>query len=177
MLDSFQPGPNFGKFKGAVGSSMGFKSAAQPALGAFNRFDPADIGGRFGSFDFTFPSSRLKLGPAMGTKEPLGGPSATLPSFNELMRGSASLRLNSSGSLGRHSYQNPFKPTGNLGEPGLPSASALFTSSDLGNGVFLSAGTGYGIRSTAGAPAASVGNSATGGPKHSGSAVNFKLSF
>jgi hypothetical protein len=177
MLDPFQPGPNFGIFKGAIDRGMGFKSVGRLAIGAFNRFHPEDIGRRFGSLDLTFPSSSLKSGSAIRVKEPFGRASATLPSFNELIRRNSSPSLKSSMGARRLSYQDTFEPIGKAGEPGLPSASALFTSPDFGNGVFLSAGTGYGIRPTAGAPAASIGNSAPGGPKHSGTAVNLKLSF
>jgi len=46
----------------------------------------------------------------------------------------------------------------------------------LGNGMFLSAGTGYG-HSTAGAPAAGLGSSTSGDAKHSGPSVAVKLSF
>jgi hypothetical protein len=103
--------------------------------------------------------------------------SAAPPSFNQLMRGNSGLRLNSNFGAQRFSSQNTFRPIGNFGDPGLPSASALFTSSDLGNGVFLSSGTGYGNHSTAGAPAASLGNGTSGGQKHSGASLALKLSF
>jgi hypothetical protein len=53
------------------------------------------------------------------------------------------------------------------------SGSATFGTSSLGNGMFLSAGSSYGMRSTAG----SAGSAAPGGPKHSSSTVGLKLTF
>jgi hypothetical protein len=91
----------------------------------------------------------------------------------------------------RHGYAVPFDaPAGTLrfAYPGAltpgswpaealrPANSMLFTSSDLGNGVFLSAGTGFGRSSNAGAPAATLGSS-PGAVKHSGTSVAIKLSF
>jgi hypothetical protein len=193
MLDPFQPGPNFGKFpitasvgSGFTGSARSFAMGRQGkasfevgprAVGGFNRLDPAEMSSSFGNLTSAFQPSNFKSDLSIGPSGHLGGTSTALPSFNDLVRGSSSLHMNSS--LGKLSLadKDAFRPLGNLGDPGLPSASALFTSSDLGNGVFLSAGTGYGSRSVPGAPAASIGNSASGGAKHSGTAVNLKLSF
>ncbi len=86
---------------------------------------------------------------------------SALPSLNQLMRGSFNLPFSSSSGLPssslRFTYQDTLRSGGVFGDPVHPNSSAMFTTSDLGNGVFLSAGTGYGIRSTAGAPAASLG--------------------
>jgi hypothetical protein len=56
-----------------------------------------------------------------------------------------------------------------VGNSGTGSGSATFGTSNLGNGMFLSAGTSFGSRSTAGAVA--------GGPKHSGPSVGLRLTF
>jgi hypothetical protein len=193
MLDPFQPGPNFGKFPVTASGGTGFTGSAtsfamgrqgrgrfdygpQP-MGGFNRFDSAGMGTRFGIVTPAFPASNLKPDLSIGPTGRLGAASATLPSLNDLVRGSSSLHMNSSFGSQRFAYKDAFRPIGNLGDLGLPSSSALFTSSDLGNGVFLSAGTGYGSRSAAGAPAASIGNGTSGAAKHSGTAVNLKLSF
>jgi hypothetical protein len=193
MLDPFQPGPNFGKFpltasvgSGFTGSAGSFALGRQSkasfevgprAVGGFNRPGPAEMGSSFGSLTSAFQPNNSKSDLSIGLTQHLGAASTALPSFNELVRGSSSLHMNSP--LGKLSLadKDRFRPIGNLGDPGLPSASALFTSSDLGNGVFLSAGTGYGSRSVPGAPAASIGNSASSGAKHSGTALNLKLSF
>jgi hypothetical protein len=105
-----------------------------------------------------------------------GSASLALPSLNQLMRGSDNLHLNNSSSNFRLSYQDALEPGGSFSDLGRTSASAMFTSSDLGNGVFLSAGTTYGSR-MAGAPAATIGNGSAGGPKHPGPGVALKLSF
>jgi hypothetical protein len=55
-------------------------------------------------------------------------------------------------------------------------ASAMFTTSDLGNGMFLSAGTSFG-RTGAGAPAAGLSSNLSGDGKHSGPSLAIKLSF
>jgi hypothetical protein len=93
------------------------------------------------------------------------------------MRGSFNLPFSSSSSGYRFTYRDALRPSGTLGDLGHPTASAIFTTSDLGNGVFLSAGTGYGARSMAGAPAAGLGNGTAGEHKPSGPSVNLRLSF
>jgi hypothetical protein len=195
MLDPFQPGPNFGKFPvtadgmGFTGTAGGFTmgrpgkgslNGGAQVMGSFNRFDSEGMGASFGTPylvfpDPAFPAVSLKSDLVIASKGTFGPNSAVLPSFNQLMRGSSNLPRSSSFGNLKLSYQDTLRPLGNLGNPALPSGSALFTSSDLGNGVFLSAGTGYGSHSIAGAPAASVG--ASNGPKRSGTAVNLKLSF
>jgi len=156
-MDTFQPTPNFGNFNGSS---------------EFNPFGGSAIDGRQGSFGPPFPAS---YGPTRIAGGPFGSAPAAQPSLNQMMRRSFSLPFSSSSSSFHFSYLDTLRPGGTLGDLGHPTAAAMFTTSDLGNGVFLSAGTGYGIRSTAGAPAASLGNE--GGPKHSGTAVNVKLSF
>jgi len=92
------------------------------------------------------------------------------------LRGSFSLPSSTSLGTFRLSYQDALRPGVNFGDLTRPSTGLVFSTSDLGNGVFLSAGTGYG-HSTAGAPAASLGNSTSGEPKHFGPSVALKLSF
>lgn len=111
-----------------------------------------------------------------GVLNPFGPAPVTLPSLNQLLHGSFVMPLSSTSSAFRFSYQDALRPGGSLSNLDRPSGSILFTSSDLGNGVFFSAGTGYGTRSTPGAPPTTFGIS-TPGAKHSGSAVNLKLSF
>jgi hypothetical protein len=93
------------------------------------------------------------------------------------MRGSLNPPLSSSYGAFRLTYRDMFGPGGNTSDPGRPSGSAMFTTTDLGNGMFLSAGPTSGSRSMAGAPAASIGNSSAGGQKHSGPSVALKLTF
>jgi len=177
MLDPFEPGPNFGNFSGSPGGN-GFNgtggfgagrqgSVGSNSLGGANPFGGARMGGRNNSGSGPlFPSGG-------GGSASFSGAPLALPSLNQLMRGSVKLPLNSSSSTFRLSYQDTFRPGGDLGRP---SASAMFSSSDLGNGVFLSAGTTYGSH-MAGAPAATLGNGTSGGPKRPGPGVALKLSF
>jgi hypothetical protein len=192
-LDQFQTGRNFGKYTGTAGGGMGFNGDAgvfaidregkgsfgveKLAPGGFNRFAPGSTVGNSGGLAPLFPMGSFKRDLSTGADVHFGPNSAALPSLNQIMRGNSILPLNPSFGALKPSYQNTFRPIGNPADLGLTSTSTLFTSPDLGNGVFLSAGTGYGSRSMAGAPAASIGNSVPGGPKHSGTAVNLKLSF
>ena len=139
-----------------------------------NPFGSAGMGGRQGNAAPLFPTSD---GPTRGIGGPFGTAPYALPSLNEVLRGSYNLPLNSSTSTFKLSYQDMFKPGAPLSDLGRPSASAMFSTSDLGNGMFLSAGTTYGSHSMAGAPAASIGNGAEAGSKHSGPSVAVKLSF
>jgi len=138
-----------------------------------NSFQPASV------FSIYAGSTSSRIGFDGGAARQFDSAPLALPSLNQLMRGSFNLPFSSSSGLPssslRFTYQDTLRSGGVFGDPVHPNSSAMFTTSDLGNGVFLSAGTGYGIRSTAGAPAASLGNES--GPKHSGTAVNLKLSF
>jgi len=107
---------------------------------------------------------------------PFGSAPPGVPSFNQMMRGSYNMPLNSSTSTFKFSYQDMLRPGGNLGDLARPSASLMFSTSDLGNGMFFSAGTSYG-HSIAGAPAAGLGSNASPEGKHSGPALALKLSF
>ncbi len=174
MLDPFEPGPNFGNFAGSPGGGNGLNgtrtyTGRQGTVG-FNRFGGTGMGG----------DGNGRTGPLFlyggGANGYFGSASLALPSLNQLMRGSDNLHLNNSSSNFRLSYQDALEPGGSFSDLGRTSASAMFTSSDLGNGVFLSAGTTYGSR-MAGAPAATIGNGSAGGPKHPGPGVALKLSF
>jgi hypothetical protein len=100
----------------------------------------------------------------------LAPPSLAPLSLADLMRGT-----NAASGVG-FQRQGALLPGGSFGELPRPSAATLFGTSDLGNGMIFSAGTNFGSHA-AGAPAATLGNSNTGAPKHGGPAVALKLSF
>ena len=172
MLDPFEPGPNFGNFPGSTDRSGGvdaggFSGRRQRSVG-FNQ-----MGGRQSGVSPLFP----QYGGMTGTT---GGPLSLVPlgvpSFNQMMRGSYNMPLNSSTSSFKFSYQDMLRPGGNLGDLARPSASLMFSTSDLGNGMFFSAGTSYG-HSAAGTPAAGLGSNTSPEGKHSGPSLALKLSF
>jgi len=167
MLDPFQPGPNFGNF------SRSFSRSTESP----NRFAGAAIGGHQDRFGSTFEiggGSPHGLANVGDRAHPAS--SIALPSFEALMRGNRTQPINPS--LGAFRLSNREMPRlgGNAVDFAQPLGSSTIINSDLGNGVLFSAGTGNGTHSAAGAPAASVGNG-TPGTKHSGAAVNLKLSF
>ena len=180
MMDPFQPSPNFGNYAGSASSGIGFNGGGagfgggRQSLGGFNQMGGSAMGGRQGNFPPLFPATD---GPTRSAGGPFGTAPVELPSLNQLMRGSFNLPFSSSSSSFRFSYMDALRPGGALSDVGHPTASAMFTTSDLGNGVFLSAGTGYGTRSTAGASAAGIGTGPAGDHKQSGPSVNLKLSF
>lgn len=171
LISPFQPAANFGNLAGSPGSALDFNNAnrfgtaRQPTIG-FNQINSFNIGGRQSNLPTLYPTSSV-------TGSPFGA--TPLLSLNQLMHGAANLQLNSSSAF-RFQYSSMLTPSDNLNGFARPYNSVLFTSSDLGNGVFLSAGTYNGSHSMAGAAAASPGNG-TGAPKHSGSGVAIKLSF
>jgi len=164
MLDPFQHGPNFGNFTGNAGT--------------FNRFGGTGMRGRqdnFGSgFQFGGSDRRSR---SSGEDSTSSAFRYALPSFNAMMRTNRGQPLSPFLGTFKLSYPELLGPRGNAGDPGFISGSTLFSSSDLGNGVFFSAGTGSGSHSAAGAPAASLGSGTAGGQKHSSPLVNLKLSF
>jgi len=184
--DSYQPPAGFYNPNGVEGISIGLTPAAgiTPGIVAgrqfsagFAPFSGAGLSGRPGNIAPPFSAGDGPMrGAGGGSLNPFGVAPATLPSLNQLMRGSFVMPLSSSPNAFRFSYQDALRPNGSLSDLGRPSGSIVFTSSDLGNGVFFSAGTGYGSRSTAGAPPAAFGTSPPGA-KHSGPALNLKLSF
>jgi hypothetical protein len=186
--DSFRPNSGFGNLNGVDPSNVGLNFASGTAIG--HPFS----GGRnpFGGAGFTHPGFGVRSvnaaplfprgngpmnGAAGGALNPFGIAPVGLPSLNQLLRGNLAMPLSSSSSAFRFSYQNALRPGGSLSELGRPSGSILFRSSDLGNGIFFSAGTGYGSRTSPDAPSSSSGWTNTPGAKHSGPAVNLKLSF
>jgi hypothetical protein len=173
FINPFQAPVNFGDPSRARASALrfdvpsSFGSGRQTADG-FNQFNSFTMGIRPGRPGTLFSSSSMALSP-FGT--------TPLPSLNQLMHGTFNLPLSpSSSSALRFQYSAMLTPAGSLTDLARPYGSVLFTTSDLGNGMFLSAGTYNSGHSMAGAPAASLGNG-TGAPKHSASGVAIKLSF
>jgi hypothetical protein len=170
FIDPSQSRASFGGFAGFTGGDLGFNGAggfgtARQGTNGLNQFGSFNLGGHQGSPASLFP--------------PSSGPFGATPQLplNQLMRGSFNLPLNSPASSAfRFQYSSTLMPGGNLNDLARPYGSVVFTTSDLGNGVFLSAGTSNGSHSMAGAPAASFGND-TSAPKHSASGVAIKLSF
>jgi hypothetical protein len=166
----FQPTANFGAL-GAWDSAVRFDGtssfgSARHATIGFNQFSSFTMGDRESH-------SATMILPSSMTGGPFGA--APQPNLSQLMRGTFNMPLSSS-STSRFQYSNMLAPGGNLNDFTHPYGSALFTTSDLGNGVFLSAGTYNGGHSMAGAPTTPSGNG-TGAPKHPGSGVAIKLSF
>jgi hypothetical protein len=172
-LDPFQPRHSFGSFSGATGSGMDFSEAGGFGMGrqGSGSFYPI-----VGSGPSGHSNSLAPLFPAGSAFSPIGVAPLALPSFNQLMRGSFGLPLNSAQSSFRLTYQDAIRPGVNFGDLARPNTSLIFSTTDLGNGMFLTAGTGFG-HSTAGAPAAGLGSSTSGDAKHSGPSVAVKLSF
>jgi len=184
MLDPFQPGPNFGNFSGSDGDGMGGMGSGgfgsgRHGSGGFNPMSGAmgnsgmSMGGRLGGGP-VFPDSGLTPG---SSKMLYGSAPLSLPTLNQLLRGSMRMPLSSSTSSLRFTYQDALRPGASFGDLAHPSASLMFSTSDLGNGVFFSAGTGYGRSALAGAPAAGLGSNTSPEGKHSGPSLNLKLSF
>jgi hypothetical protein len=167
MVDPFEPGPNFGNFSGSSGgmgfNGGGFGGGRQGMVG----FNP--MGGRQGSGGPLFPNGSGTGGGTNGLFDPAP---VGLPSLNQLMRASFNLPLSSSMSNVRFTYQDGLRSSGLA----RPSGSMMFSTSDLGNGVFFSAGTSYG-RSMAGAPPGGLGSNASAGGRRPGPSVALKLSF
>lgn len=150
----YQPADPFGR------GSAGFRQWNSSAL---NSFHPRTS---FGSFS----------GSAGSAFSPFARAPLALPPLNQLMRGNFSLPSGPTFGAFRLAYQDALKPAASFGDLARPNNSLMFSTSDLGNGVFLSAGTGFG-HSAAGAPAATLGSSTSGEVKHSGPSVALKLSF
>jgi len=172
-LYSLQPRASFDSFSGSSGSAMGFSRAGGFGMGlqgswGSNPFAGFGMGGR--------QSGAAPLFPAGSAFSPYGAAPLALPSLNQFLRGSFSLPFDSAPGSFRLSYRDPLRPGVNFGDLARPSTSLMFSTPDLGNGVFLSAGTGL-RHSVAGAPAAGLGSSSSGDAKHSGPSVAVKLSF
>ena len=195
MLDPFQPGPNFGNFSGSDGGGMGGMGSGgfgsgRHGSGGFNQMSGANtegmgmggmsmsgpgMGGRRGSGGGpVFPDSGVTPG---SSKMLYGSTPLSLPTLNQLLRGSMRMPLSSSTGSLRFTYQDTLRSGASLGDLARPATSLMFTTSDLGNGVFFSAGTGYGRSALAGAPAAGLSSNTSPEGKHSGPSLNLKLSF
>jgi hypothetical protein len=179
MLDPFQPGPNFGNFSGNPASGPGFGRRSPGGAGQMgdSGINGAAMGnsgmrGRQNSASPVFPASD---GPVWGTSG-LNGALPAVPSFNQLLRGRYTVPLNSVNSRLQFNFQDQLHPGQNMNQLSHAVATGMFTTSDLGNGMFLSAGTSYG-RIGAGAPAAGLGTNQSGDLKHSGPSLAIKLSF
>jgi len=102
------------------------------------------------------------------------------PNFNQMMRASFSLPLSSSIGTFKLTFRDAMGAGGNGpgGGLGQGTAGGMFSTTNLGNGVFFSAGTNIGKGTMAGTPPGGFGsNSGTTGPKASRPAVTLKLSF
>jgi hypothetical protein len=169
-IDPFRLGTNFVNLPGSTSRAWDFDGqgtlgAAHHGATGFNQFGSFNMSGHQGNPASLFPVPSAPLG------------ATPQPSLSQLMSGTFNLPLNSpSNSALRFQYSGVLMPAANLSDLARPYGSTLFTSSDLGNGVFLSAGTYNSSHSMAGAPAASLGNG-TGAPKHSASGVAINLSF
>jgi hypothetical protein len=172
----FQLGPVLGSLSGSAGINTGFiGNAGAFGSSSFGSPQPGRVTNSFGT---------LTMGERTGIAAPsfslndagFAQADLTLPSLNQVLHGSYSPHLNASASSLKFSYRDVYTPGTSFTDVARPPASAMFSTSDLGNGVFLSAGTGFGSHSMAGAPAASIANG-TAGPKHSGPSVALKLSF
>jgi hypothetical protein len=158
----------FGDF--AIGG-IGLTEIGRQQGGGFDQFSGRGLGGS----QVNFPS----LFPAAGTlprSQTSGIALGTLPKFDARISSAFALPLNSGADTFRLSYRDMLGDGKNamVGNSETGSGSAIFGTSNLGNGVFLSAGSSVGSRSAGGSAA---GNSALTGQKHSGPSVGLKLSF
>jgi hypothetical protein len=176
FINPFQPAASFGNLPGSMGTlpfnRVGSLGTTRQGASGFNQLGSFGMGRGQGNPGILFQPSSVT--------GPFG--IAPQPSLNQLMRGSFNLPFgsfssgSSASSAFRFQYSSVLTSAGNLNDLAHPNSSALFTSSDLGGGVFLSAGTYNSGHSTAGVPIMPAG-SGTGAPKHSASGVAIKLSF
>jgi len=181
LLDPYQPAAASGNFGGSAAGSIGFMGTLRQSGGGFNRFGGVGWGGPPQDLPALFPSNgNFPRNLASGTNGTAGGDRGTLPRFDTGldtgMGNSLNLPFNSYVGAFRPSYRDLFgegmnSMGGNLGKG---SASTMFSTSNLGNGMFLSAGSSFGRRSAAGpAPSAAL----PAGQKHLGPSVGLKLTF
>jgi len=159
------PAPSPGYFQ----SYRGFQSVGADFIGSGRT---AGRTARFGGASPVGITGTARFGSLGSTP----GPSAS-PNFNQMMRAKIALRFSSSIGTFKLGYRDVFVPGaygtgGNFGEG---SPGGFFTTTNLGNGVFFSAGTNVGKRPMAGTPPG--GNIGAAGPKPSRPAVALKLSF
>jgi hypothetical protein len=160
------PAPGyFQSYRSARSGEAAFMSAGRP-VGGNNRFGggrPVGITGTAG-FGFQGDSS---------------GPIA-LPNFNQMMRANIAVPFASPVGTFKLTYRNVLIPgvSGAGGNSGQGTTGAMFSTTNLGNGMFFSAGTNIGRGSMAGTPPGGFGsNAGNTGPKPSRPAVTLKLSF
>ena len=147
----------FQSYRGFQGGGREFMGSGQPASGN-NRLSGAGLAGIEGTAGFGFQGSGLKPGAS--------------PNFNQMMRTNLALPFASSVGTFKLTYRDMLVPGANVGQG---ATGVLFTTTNLGNGVFFSAGTNLGKGSMAGTPPG--GNAGANGPKPSRPAVALKLSF
>ena len=158
-------------FGGSMASSIGFTGIGHQRGGGFDQFAGRGLGGPQMNFPSLHPGTRILL-----RNQADGTASGTLPMFDARITSSFSLPFNFAVGAFRPSYREMLGDGryATSGSFGADRGSAMFGASNLGNGVFLSAGTSYSRRSIAGAAA---GNSMAGGQKHLGPSVGLRLTF
>jgi hypothetical protein len=166
LQEPSQPWIGTAKFGGSAMGSIGFTGFGRQKGGGFDQFAGRGLGGPQQKFPSLFPGVGI-----LPRNQPSGTASGTLPRFDARVASSLTSPFNSAVGTFRLSYREMFSDSRNAmgGNSGASSGSATFGTSNLGNGMFLSAGTSFGSRSTAGALA--------GGPKHSGPSVGLRLTF
>jgi len=173
-LEPSQPWIGIDRFGGSASGSIGFTGIGRQQGSGFNNFSRGGLGSPEGNLTSLFPATgTFPRAQAFGTVQ---GMSGMLPRLDTRVAGSVTLPFNSSVGTLRMSYREMFGDGRNAIGTNFAtgSGSATFGTSNLGNGMFLSAGTSYNSRSTAGS---TVGSAALGGQKHSGPSVGLKLSF
>lgn len=192
MQNVLLPSYPFGLFVAPTAGGTGFNSAGgfgsgrmgagsfadhQPAPRAFNPLGSTGIGRRQPSISPLYSPRNASAHGLPGGYTGFAVSPGALTSLNQMLRGSFNLPLNSSAGSFRFTYQNVLRPGVSLAGLDHPSASLMFSTSGLGNGMVFSAGTSYGSHSLPSTPAANLGAVPAADPKHSGPTVNLKLSF
>lgn len=154
------------KFGGSATGSIGFSGFGRQKGGGFDQFTGRGLGATQRRFPPLFPGTSVLPSNQSGGTAP-----GTLPRFDARVASSFTSPFNSAAGAFRLSSREMFGDSRNTrgGNFGTGSGSATFGTSNLGNGMFLSAGTSFGSRSAAGAVA--------GGPKRSGPSVGLRLTF
>lgn len=178
LSGAFLPGIGPVDSRNLFSAPAGFFGGLQPAgLTPIGVTGPGTHKGGFATF-VMFPASANQPNCISGLAT---GPSGALPDtvFPPSLRLCGSAKLPASSPFGalrpspRDTFSFGSSTSGN--EFGRASTSAIFTTPDLGGGIFLSAGTGFGGR-PAGTPFAPFGNGLPG-PKRPGPSVAIRLSF
>lgn len=166
LQEPSQPGIGIGMFGGSAAGSIGFTGIGRQKGGGFDQFAGEGMSGPQQRFPSPFPSDNILL-----RNQANGTTPGTLPLFDARIASSFTLPFNSAAGNFRLSYREVFNTGKNAmgGNFGTSSGTATFGTSNLGNGMFLSAGSSYGSRSNAG--------SAAGGQKHLGPSVGLRLTF